>query len=95
VILLDANLLIHATIRSFRQHRRAREWLAPAVAWIAQAGEQHAGILARCIARPGVRAGLVHDAHLAALAIEHGLILCSADGNFARFDGLRWYNPLA
>ncbi len=34
------------------------------------------------------------DAHLAALAIEHGLILCSTDGDFARFPGLRWENPL-
>jgi predicted nucleic acid-binding protein len=38
---------------------------------------------------------LVHDAHLAATAIEHGLILCSTDGDFARFPGLRWQNPLA
>jgi hypothetical protein len=30
------------------------------------------------------------DAHLAALAIEHGAELCSADGDFARFSGLRW-----
>ena len=43
----------------------------------------------------GVRANLVHDADLAALAIEHGLILCSTDGDFARFPGLRWDNPLA
>jgi len=33
-------------------------------------------------------------AHLAALAIEHGAELCSADGDFARFPGLRWHNPL-
>jgi len=32
---------------------------------------------------------------LAALAIEHGLILCSTDGDFGRFPGLRWRNPLA
>jgi hypothetical protein len=32
---------------------------------------------------------------LAALAIEHGLALCSADGDFGRFAGLRWVNPLA
>jgi len=38
---------------------------------------------------------LVSDAHLAALAIEHGLILCSTDGDFARFPGLRWENPIA
>jgi predicted nucleic acid-binding protein len=34
------------------------------------------------------------DAHIAALAIEHGLVLCSADSAFARFPGLRWHNPL-
>jgi hypothetical protein len=44
---------------------------------------------------PGIRGILVHDAHLAALAIEHGLTLCSTDGDFARFPGLRWENPLA
>jgi uncharacterized protein len=38
---------------------------------------------------------LVPDAHLAALAIEHGLTLCSADSDFARFLGLPWLNPLA
>jgi len=34
-------------------------------------------------------------ATLAALAIEHGLVLCSTDGDFARFSGLRWRNPVA
>ena len=38
---------------------------------------------------------LVPDAHLAALAIEHGLTLCSTDGDFAKFPGLKWLNPLA
>jgi predicted nucleic acid-binding protein len=38
---------------------------------------------------------LIPDAHLAALAIEHGLTLCSTDGDFARFPGLKWTNPLA
>jgi predicted nucleic acid-binding protein len=31
---------------------------------------------------------------LAALAIEHGFILCSCDSDFARFPGLHWQNPL-
>ncbi len=39
-------------------------------------------------------ANLVNDAHLAALAIEHGATLCSADRDFARFPGLKWKNPL-
>ena len=37
---------------------------------------------------------MIPDAHLAALAIEHGLELCSTDSDFARFEGLRWRNPL-
>jgi predicted nucleic acid-binding protein len=37
----------------------------------------------------------VADAHLATLAIEHGLTFCSTDGYFARSRGLRWQNPLA
>jgi hypothetical protein len=45
--------------------------------------------------RLGGGAKLIPDAHLAALAIEHGLDLCSTDGDFARFDGLRRVNPLS
>jgi predicted nucleic acid-binding protein len=56
---------------------------------------RHRDILARLIADNRVRSDLVHHAHLAARAIEHGLTLCSADSDFARFRGLRWMNPLA
>ena len=56
-------------------------------------GTHHAQVLASLM--PAVtRSNLVPDAHLAALAIEHGLVLCSTDGDFARFEGLRWSNPL-
>ena len=37
---------------------------------------------------------LIMDVHLAALAAEHGITLCSSDGDFARFPGLKWLNPL-
>jgi predicted nucleic acid-binding protein len=43
---------------------------------------------------PETKAELVPDAHLAALAIEHGLTLCSTDRDFARFECLRWTDPL-
>jgi predicted nucleic acid-binding protein len=39
-------------------------------------------------------AHLVTDAHLAALAIEHGCELVSTDADFARFPALTWKNPL-
>jgi predicted nucleic acid-binding protein len=40
-------------------------------------------------------ANLVTDAHLAALAIEHGCELASTDAGFARFPTLKWRNPLS
>jgi len=43
----------------------------------------------------GTGGNLTSDAHLAALAIEHGAELCSSDHDFARFLGLKWRNPLA
>ena len=57
--------------------------------------DRHADLLSELLALPGVYANLVPDAHLAALALEHGLTLCSTDGDFARFPVLRWLNPLA
>jgi toxin-antitoxin system PIN domain toxin len=70
-------------------------WLGCNPVWVPLPTERHAEILGQLLALPGVRANLVHDADLAALAIEHGLMLCSTDGDFARFPGLRWQNPLA
>jgi hypothetical protein len=70
-------------------------WLNCDSSWIPAPTERHTQILGSLLAGPGVHANLVPDAHLAALAIEHGLILCSTDGDFGRFPGLRWQNPLA
>jgi toxin-antitoxin system PIN domain toxin len=36
----------------------------------------------------------VSDAEIAALTMEYGGVLCTADRDFARFPGLRWKNPL-
>jgi uncharacterized protein len=77
-----------------RAWRQAESWLDTARAWIAQPTERHQAILGGLLGASGVHANLVPDAHLAALAIEHRLILCSTDGDFARFAGLRWENPL-
>lgn len=70
-------------------------WLACETAWTPEPTERHADILGRLLDAPGVYGNLVPDAHLAALALEHGLVLCSTDGDFARFPGLRWIDPLA
>ncbi|MEA2458326.1 MAG: uncharacterized protein QOC95_1298 [Thermoleophilaceae bacterium] len=74
---------------------RVTDWLGADVAWIPVPSDRHAAILGELIARHDVRGNLVPDAQLAALAIEHGLTLCSADTDFARFIDLRWENPVA
>jgi toxin-antitoxin system PIN domain toxin len=74
--------------------RQVEEWLASEVAWTPVPGESHAGILRRLLSDSAITSRLVLDAHLAALAIEHGLTLCSTDGDFARFPELTWHNPL-
>ena len=73
-----------------------RTWLAQPCAWTPEPGPQHADLLATLLtAQPSVR--LVTDAHLAAIALEHGLELCSRDRDFARWAdlGLRSRDPLA
>ncbi len=75
--------------------RQVSQWLACDSVWIPLPTARHAEILEALLAEPGVHANLVPDAHLAALAIEHGLTLCSTDGDFARFPSLKWHNPLA
>ena len=71
------------------------EWLALDNVWIPEPGPRHATILGSLLGLPQMTSRLVPDAHLAALAIEHGLALCSTDGDFAKFPGLDWRNPLA
>jgi uncharacterized protein len=69
-------------------------WLQhPAVALL-EIGERHWEILQRMIVLGNVSGPLITDAHLAALAVEHGVTLCTTDRDFARFPGLRWQNPL-
>lgn len=75
--------------------RQVSDWLGCEPAWIPQPTERHAEVLADLLALPGVHGNLVPDAHLAALAIEHGLTLCTTDGDFARFPNLRCLDPLA
>lgn len=74
--------------------RQVEAWLDAEPAWIPLPTEQHRTILGRLLADTDARANLVHDAHLAALAIEHGLAVVSTDGDFARFPDLRWIDPL-
>ena len=70
-------------------------WLGARTAWIPQPTAAHAEVLGSLIRSYQLRANMVTDAQLAALAIEHGLTIFSADTDFARFSEIRWENPLA
>lgn len=71
------------------------DWLAAENAWVPNPTGRHAEVLGSLILSYRLTANLVPDAHLAALAIEHGLEVASADTDFARFREVRWVNPLA
>lgn len=75
--------------------RFVADWLAAPNVWIPLATERHAEVLGRLIEKYRLAGNLVPDGHLAALAIEHGLEVCSTDTDFARFAEIRWRNPLA
>lgn len=73
----DVNLLVYAVDEASPFHERSR----------------HSSILSGLLREADVRANLTTDAHIAAYAMEHAGTLYSNDGDFARFDGLRWRSP--
>jgi len=72
-----------------------RDWLDAAVVWTPGPGPRHAEIVLGLVDKGQLSGNLVSDAHIAAIAIEHGLVLASNDSDFSRFEDLRWENPLA
>jgi predicted nucleic acid-binding protein len=80
-VIVDANLLLYARDSGSPFHAVARPWLEAALN-----GPTRVGLPWQ---------SLIHDAHLAALAICHGVEVCSADADFARFTEVRWHNPVA
>ncbi|MGL4744751.1 MAG: TA system VapC family ribonuclease toxin [Dermatophilaceae bacterium] len=70
------------------------EWLDAEPVWVPAPGTRHPELLGRCLRTRGLRPNDVPDAHLAALCLEHGLSIATSDTGFARFDGLRWFDPL-
>jgi len=71
------------------------EWLSLPNFHVAEPTERHWSILADVATKGQVRGPATMDAHLAALAIEHGARLATTDRGFARYRGLRWFDPLA
>ena len=73
----------------------ARSWLQQESVRIVIPGAQHPEILFGLLTKLGTAGNLTSDAHLAALALEYRAQIASTDTDFARFSGLRWFNPLA
>lgn len=75
--------------------RHVDAWLAAEPVWVPPATERTAAVYAELARRHRITGNLVPDAQLAALALELGVEVVSADGDFARFAEVRWVNPLA
>jgi uncharacterized protein len=88
-------LVVRSPVTAAEAWRQAEEWLTCEPAWVPAPGSAHRAILGGFLKASWMTSRLVPDAHLAALAVEHGLTLQSTDGDFAKFRDLRWENPLA
>jgi uncharacterized protein len=71
-----------------------RSWLAQPVARILEPPTGHVEQVIESLEALGTAGNLVTDAQIASLAIEHNAILHTADADFLRFPGLRWFNPI-
>ena len=94
-------LRISTSPRIFPHPLDARHALGVVDSWLSQPsvmalnpGEEHWRLLRGLLDEAGTVGNLTTDAHLAAVAIEHGAELNSTDSDFARFARLRWANPL-
>ena len=81
------------SVRDALEH--VESWMDQPNAVLLAPTERHWSILSGLLRSTDVGANLTTDAHIAAYAIEHAGTLYSNDGDFARFEGLRWRNPLA
>jgi toxin-antitoxin system PIN domain toxin len=70
------------------------QWFTQPSVGILDPGREHRTILQKLLLETGATGPLVMDAHLAALAIEHGATLYTTDGDFGLFRGLQRVNPL-
>ena len=73
---------------------RVQSWIDQPCVRLINPTESHWQIFQTMLLDGQAKANLVADAHLAALAIEHGCVLYSTDSDFSRFPKLKWKNPL-
>lgn len=71
------------------------QWLDRPNVRIVEPGERHWEIFRSLLVETQILAGDVTDAHLSAIATEHGATVCTHDRDFARFPGLKTLDPLA
>jgi uncharacterized protein len=75
--------------------QRIQDWLSRPASWVPVPGPRHREVLGEIVQGCRPTGNLVPDAHLAALAREHGLTVVSTDSDFAKFSGIAWFNPVA
>lgn len=68
-------------------------WLMSPAAVLVEPTQRHLPLLRGLLAGAGTAGNLVSDAHLAALALEHGATVVSYDRDFARFEGVALRRP--
>jgi hypothetical protein len=73
---------------------RVQSWLDQPCVRLIRPSERHWPLFREMLLEAQALGNLVTDAHLAALAVEHGCELCSTDADFARFPKVKWRNPL-
>jgi uncharacterized protein len=86
--------IYHRPLSAGEAHAIVASWLAQPNVGIVEPGERHLEILGALLERGQATGGLVMDAALAAIAVEHGATLCSTDQDFSRFSDLDWQNPI-
>jgi len=85
--------LFPAPLRTEAATGYVEEWLSQPPARVLHPTTRHLDVLRGLLLSAGTAGNLTSDAHLAAVAVEHGAELWSYDRDFARFEGLRWRRP--
>jgi toxin-antitoxin system PIN domain toxin len=71
-----------------------RSWLEQPSVELLEPGPSHVQRVLTLLEKIGTAGNLVSDAQIAAATLDHDAVLHTTDTDFARFDSLRWFNPL-
>lgn len=98
VLLAFVRIATHPSI--FARPLSAREafdvveqWLAQDASVVLDPAGRHFAVVRGLVEQTGTAGNLVNDAHLAAIAVEHGAEIASFDADFGRFEGVRVFRP--